>query len=264
MSDVIFHGNTYPNVSNVQYIDRFGVSHSVSKLVENGVEVWSSVPPVMLSTYNVGSTVRINVNGVSTEWIVVQQGSPDDYKYDASCNGTWLLMKDIYTVMPYDSTDNDYANSDAHTYLNTQFINYLDTNVRNIVKTVKIPYTNGAYSTGSIMIGADGLSVQLFLLSGAEVGVSKSYMNVEGMALEYFNDDDISKRYAYYNGILEWWWLRSPYDGNSDRNIGAITDKTEWALLLLSTQNTSGCGIRPAMILPFDTLVSNGFIQGVK
>lgn len=50
---------------------------------------------VLLSTKAVGSTVKLTVNGKAREFIVVHQGKPSSV-YDESCNGTWLLMKDIY------------------------------------------------------------------------------------------------------------------------------------------------------------------------
>ena len=50
---------------------------------------------VLLSTKAVGSTVKLKVNGTAKEFIVVHQGKPSSL-YDNSCDGTWLLMKDIY------------------------------------------------------------------------------------------------------------------------------------------------------------------------
>ena len=52
---------------------------------------------VLLSTKAVGSTVKLTVNGKAREFIVVHQGKPSSV-YDESCNGTWLLMKDIYQL----------------------------------------------------------------------------------------------------------------------------------------------------------------------
>ena len=43
----------------------------------------------------IGSIVKLKVNGAAKEFIVVHQGKPSSL-YDESCNGTWLLMKDIY------------------------------------------------------------------------------------------------------------------------------------------------------------------------
>lgn len=52
-------------------------------------------PLVLASSLAVGSSVYCNVNGTKTEFIIVHQSKPSSL-YDDSCNGTWLLMKDIY------------------------------------------------------------------------------------------------------------------------------------------------------------------------
>ena len=50
---------------------------------------------VRLGAKAVGSIVKIKVNGAAKDFIIVHQGKPSSV-YDDSCNGTWLLMKDIY------------------------------------------------------------------------------------------------------------------------------------------------------------------------
>lgn len=50
---------------------------------------------VRLGAKAVGSTVKIKVNGTVKDFIIIHQGKPSSV-YDDSCNGTWLLMKDIY------------------------------------------------------------------------------------------------------------------------------------------------------------------------
>lgn len=52
---------------------------------------------VRLGAKAVGSIVKIKVNGAAKDFIIVHQGKPSSV-YDDSCNGTWLLMKDIYTT----------------------------------------------------------------------------------------------------------------------------------------------------------------------
>ena len=69
----------------------------------------------------VGSSVFANVNGVRTEFLVVHQGLPSSM-YDASCDGTWLLMKDIYVERAWHSSNsNSYKASTINTYLNDTF-----------------------------------------------------------------------------------------------------------------------------------------------
>ena len=203
---------------------------------------------VKLGTKAVGSIVKIKVNGASKDFIVVQQGLPSS-AYDASCNGVWVVMKDIYTTMKWDGSNNDYLNSDMTAYLNGTFISLIDADIRNAIKQVKIPYTN--YSNNNVMSGSNGLSCKVFLLSGTEVGFSGvSYMNTEGAKLSYF--DSASKRVAYNGSSAAIWWLRSP---------GASNGGNVWDVSTDGSGNYNWCsnsyGVRPAFILPSTLVVSD-------
>ena len=58
---------------------------------------------VKLSAKGIGSVVKIKVNGTLRNFIVVHQGKPSSI-YDASCDGTWLLM-DFSAVVVHVFTD---------------------------------------------------------------------------------------------------------------------------------------------------------------
>ena len=203
---------------------------------------------VKLSTKAVGSIVKIKVNGAAKDFIIVHQGLPSS-AYDASCNGVWVVMKDIYTTMKWDGSNNDYLNSDMTAYLNGTFISLIDADIRNAIKQVKIPYTN--YSNNNVMSGSNGLSCKVFLLSGTEVGFSGvSYMNTEGAKLSYF--DSASKRVAYNGSSAAIWWLRSPYTNGSNYVWRVGTDGSSnyyWYYV--------SYGVRPAFILPSTLVVAD-------
>ena len=77
---------------------------------------------VQLGTKAVGSIVKLKENGALVDYIVVHQGKPSSL-YDASCDGTWLLRKDILETRQWHSSNvNDYAASTIHAYLNNQFL----------------------------------------------------------------------------------------------------------------------------------------------
>lgn len=205
-----------------------------------------------LGSKAVGSSVYITVDGTSTEFLVVNQGKPLSL-YDDSCDGTWLLMKDIYNKQAWDSTNNDYQNSDIHAWLNDSFLNLLPATASNHVKSVKIPYRNGTGSGGSTATGASGLSTKIFLLSGYEVGFTTStskYFPVDGAALSYFTSN--STRIAYYSGSAAYWWLRSPHTNNTGNVWYVNTDGSNY---------NNGCsntyGVRPAFILDSSLSVSD-------
>ena len=197
---------------------------------------------VKLSTKAVGSIVKIKVNGAAKDFIIVHQGLPSS-AYDASCNGVWVVMKDIYTTSTF-GNNNSYKDSGIHTYLNGTFYNLIDSQIRAVIKQVKIPYTNSG-----VQSGANGLSTKVFLLSGTEVGFSGvSYMNTEGAKLSYF--DSASKRVAY-NGSSAAGWLRSPYTYYSSSVWGVGSDGSggNWYY-------DYAYGVRPALYFPSTLWVS--------
>lgn len=211
---------------------------------------------VKLGTKAVGSIVKIKVNGASKDFIVVQQGNPNTSTYDSSCDGTWLLMKDIYTTSTF-GNNNSYKDSSIHTYLNGTFYNLIDSNIRAAIKQVKIPYQNGTGSGGSLATGSNGLSTKVFLLSGYEVGWTtsdNSYFPKDGVRLAYFSNSSggNSKRVAYNGSSAAAWWLRSPGTGNT---------LYVWTVSTDGSSRSSWCnysyGVRPAFILPSTLVVSD-------
>lgn len=213
---------------------------------------------VTLSSKAIGSTIKLKVNGSAKDFIVVHQGKPSSV-YDDSCNGTWLLMKDIYESRQWHSSNtNDYANSTIHSYLNSTFLAMFDSNIQKAIKQVKLPYRKGSGTSTTVTSGSNGLSAKIFLLSATETSFSfSSYMpSGEGAELAYFkgcadNSSD-SKRVAYLNGSATDWWLRSPSCGYFYRAL-CVSSDGDWYSNLCS----SSVGIRPALILPSTLLVSD-------
>lgn len=212
---------------------------------------------VLLSTKAVGSTVKLTVNGKAREFIVVHQGKPSSV-YDESCNGTWLLMKDIYENRVWQSGNiNKYESSDIHSYLNNTFLKLFDSNIQGAIKQVKLPYRKNGGSGGTTQQGANGLPCKIFLLSAPEVHYEHSYIDSgEGAVLSYFascvtNNAD-SKRVAYLNGSAAYWWLRSPNTSNTGSAWIVNTDGN-----YNSRSASSSNGIRPALVLPSTLLVSD-------
>lgn len=212
---------------------------------------------VTLSSKAIGSTIKLKVNGSARNFIVVHQGKPSSV-YDDSCNGTWLLMQDIYENRAWHSSNtNDYANSTIHSYLNSTFLNLFESNIKNAIKQVKLPYRKGSGTSTTVTSGSNGLSAKIFLLSATETSFDFSYMpSGEGAELAYFkgcadNSSD-SKRVAYLNGSAAYWWLRSPFCGGS---LGAlfVGSNGDWSYSVCADSR----GIRPALILPSTLLVSD-------
>ena len=213
---------------------------------------------VRLGAKAVGSIVKIKVNGAAKDFIIVHQGKPSSV-YDDSCNGTWLLMKDIYEKRQWNSSNtNDYANSTIHSYLNSTFLNLLEPNIKRAIKQVKLPYRKGSGSSETVTSGSNGLSAKIFLLSAAETSFSHAYMpSGEGTELAYFkgcaDDSSDSKRVAYFGRFADFWWLRSPScSGYSNYALYVGSDGG-----LDDYLSPSSYGIRPAFVLPSTLLVSD-------
>ena len=212
---------------------------------------------VKLSAKGIGSVVKIKVNGTLRNFIVVHQGKPSSI-YDASCDGTWLLMEDIYETRQWHSSNvNDYANSTIHSYLNSTFLNLIDANIRAQIKQAKIPYRPGSGTSQSVNSGANGLSAKIFLLSDREVGYTQSNVNSyivnDGAKLSYFQDGNgTTEKIAKLNGSAAYWWLRSPR---------ALVSTYAWLVNSSGNANDNVCtyayGVRPALILPSTLLVSD-------
>lgn len=227
------------------------------------VDPTDPAPELSYADVKVGNSVFLPVNGVATEFLVVHKGIPDSTMYDSSCTGLWLMMKDLYTEMAWDSETNEYATSDVHEYLNTTFFNSLDSELQSAIKQVKIPYQNSDGANGTLATGADGLSTKVFLPSFTEVHPTNTYEHdiVDGAGFEYFAEYDKNKLIAYYEGEASYWWTRTPYDNQRDyvyrfaSGGGSATGVVTYEY-----------GVRPTLVLP-NTVVFDAktfLFKGVK
>ena len=205
-----------------------------------------------IGTKAVGSIVKIKINGVLTDFIIVHQGLPGAM-YDSSCDGTWVLMKDCYTQRAWNTTNyNNYSSSDINAYLNGAWLNLVETNVKNQVKKVKIPWSDPE-SSYQIYSGANGLSCRVFLLSAYEVGItvvnSSTTPFIDGAKLACFDSGQDTnannKRIAYYDATARDWWLRTPCDRYKQESL--YIRRTGQAG---NSPTSSSDFVRPAFILP--------------
>ena len=208
-----------------------------------------------LGNLDVGTEIILNENGTPINYLIVNQGIPENSSlYDASCDGTWLLRKDIAEKRQWHSShSNSYKASTIHTYLNGTFLNLFDADIREVIKQVKIPYVNGT-GNSAVASGSSGLSCKIFLLSGREVGFSTSdsqYFPNDGAKLSYFESgvgsSALNKRIAKLSGLATVWWLRSPLTLNA---------LNAWYVYSNGSYGNDFCnrsyGIRPALVLPFN------------
>ena len=234
-----------------------GVS-GVSRKVKNA---WRGVSGVArgcfsggapLSSLAVGSSVYMNVNGTRTQFLVVHQGVPSSL-YDSSCDGTWLMMNEIYASQKLQDGNGkyNYGTSFMHKWLNKEFLGMLDSSIQSIVKEVKIPH---CYGTSQPTSGTSGLSAKVFLPSAIEVNYSTSTTVKDGACWSYFSGCLAPKRIAYKGGVAYAWWSRTtniyPSGGVYFATNGGGQEYGDL---------TSSYGMRPSMVLPKETLVDASF-----
>lgn len=213
---------------------------------------------ILASDIAVGSSVFLNINGTPIEFLVVNRGIPNEsLVYDSSCDGLWLLMKDVYMPSQWHSSRrNEYAASIAHSFLNGNFLNNFDTAANEAIKTVKIPYWNGTGTAGADKIGANGLTAKVFLLSMREIGLgsmSSVACPKSRVLLDYFINGDSTeakaKRIAYSDGKASEWWTRDPKTDTTNIVWRVGTDGSNG-----SYYSNLSYGLRPAMILSYDAI----------
>lgn len=202
----------------------------------------------------VGKVVRLNEKGTPVDYLVVNQGIPEDSPlYDASCEGTWLLRKDIREMGPFNSGGGNALPGSSILSTMSGYIKDYDLPVQAAIKTVKVPYCvwNGSATVNS---GENGLQCRVFPISGYEIGLNNSlssYLPIDGAKLSYFIDGDgadaRSKRIAKFNMTNELYWTRSPSNANNTGNWYISVDGSYG-----NGYSYNSYGIRPALILPYD------------
>lgn len=235
-----------------------------------------------LSECAIGDIVKLNVRGVATDFIVVHKGRPST-KYSTSCDGVWLLMKDVYVSENHDLFQDsgtregqfqfmekggefDYENS---LFAEDNGIWYdimcdLDLDIHQSLIRARIPYWKGDGVDGSLKYSSSlGKYSYVFLLSYNEVnGGTHSGNPGDGAALSYFAAGDNASRIAYYNGEPISWITRSPEVGETQwvyevQEDGSVKNS---GFTGTSSSYVPASGIRPAIILPYDLYVKNGFV----
>ena len=206
------------------------------------------------TVFPVGTVLAIPMaDGSAQRRIVVHQGLPSSM-YDTSCNGTWTLEEENHESRQWHSTNvNNYKLSTIHSWLNGGYAALFNVHFLAKVVEAKIPYVNGTGGS-EVASGANGLPCKFFLLGGYEVGFSKSVDSAfptDGAKLEFF----LSGTSAAANNkrmISGYWWLRSPDTTNSSGARRVSTYGQADSVIC----SLSGCGARPACIIPSDTLFS--------
>lgn len=205
---------------------------------------------------DVGTEVILNENGQPVNYLIVNQGIPENSPlYDASCEGTWLLRKDVRELGAWNASGvNTLPGSTIMTTM-AGYVDDYDPKVQEAIKTVKIPYCVGNGSA-TVNSGANGLECKVFPLGGYELGWTQGdnqNFPVDGARLIYFLSGSgasaKSKRIGNYGGVPKSYWTRSSLIGYSNsskyiQNDGGVTGG------IVSFKDAYY--FRNAMILPYE------------
>ena len=187
-----------------------------------------------------GTIVYMNVDGTRTPYIVVHQGNPDTAVYGASCNGTWVLMQNIYSLTRWQARQNTYYySSDCLVrQLAQSFPSKLDAVIQNNLIPLKL--LNIQYSWQDIS------GDKAFPLTSNDLS-----------NMDYFSDGVVSKRIATYNGAATGYWLRDPDSYGAEIKYvtasGTISTRDDNSYL----SGYQGQGFRPMYILNTASLVAD-------
>ena len=208
---------------------------------------------VKASDLSVGTVVKLMENDVPTDFLVVHQGLPSNI-YDDSCNGCWLLRKDIKEERPWnDKNALKYDQTTINSWLNNDYFNMLGRSEQRKIQQVKIPYVqNGNVEPSVVLSGSNGLSSKIFLMSAREIGYNRGTgdgIDDDGSKLDYFDatPNNSPKRISYLNGVASGWWTRSPVIGVNSQNNWFINRNGECSGTWVQSKDG---GVRPALIIP--------------
>ena len=215
---------------------------------------WSNlyipIPGVALSTKSPGDIVKIKENGTFVDFLVLI------HNYPAS-GRTLLLRKDLYdTIIPFNNESNFYFNgSNIMTWLNSTYLNTIDSIVRNNISNVTIRSNDSNIST------------KVFLLSAVEyIGISSDDSITdntpwEGTKIDYFYAS--TRQACTSNGTYRSYYTRTRYYSTvSWRDMGLVVIDGKYGDLGWSG-DYDGYYTRPAFTLSSSILVnSSGQITG--
>ena len=210
-----------------------------------------------LSEYSVGETLKIKINGVSRDFIIIHQGSPNEEReiYDESARGVWIMSKDIILVGTWGSSASVAFDTAAiNTYLNDIFLPTMEESYRRLAKPVRVPCVNVLADGGT---GIVNVLTKAFPPSMTELGIDDPYnWYTDGAKLDYFisGTDTAAKekrKAAFISGLSSnanyaGYMTRTRRTGSTNILYYVLTDGTYAA-----SDYTGGkvYGVRPVLIL---------------
>lgn len=176
--------------------------------------------------WSVGDTKDITVNGETLTMEIV--GFNHDNLTGGGKAGITFgmkhLMKDSRRMNASNTNSGGWTGSELHSWLTSTCYNGLPSELRSVIRAV-----DKKTSAGGGLTTINTNSMKIFLFSEKEVGLSDYSVAGEGENYARFTSNSVrTKKMSNGSGNVEWWWLRSPYSGNTsyfcavDRNGEAL------------------------------------------
>jgi hypothetical protein len=138
-----------------------------------------------LGSSAVGTIVKIKENGVLKDFKIAKQN------YVQSGVTAIERVLCLTSTAVFASSGNKYEGGPLDVLLTGTYRNTLDSKIRDALVKVNIPCTVGNKSTSVITISRD-----VFVFSGTELGMSNTYMVVEGSKVDIYSNDASRIKYS--------------------------------------------------------------------
>ena len=217
-------------------------------IVSCGARASAPVVGIRLRDIAEGQLVKLLENGTAVEFYVAK------HDYESGLNGagrTLVVRKDCYDTRAWHSSNvNAWASCTLRSWLNGDYLNLLDEDIRGVIGTTKYYYTPGNGTT-SVTTRSDAV----FQLSVTELGKTATYANAEGTALPIASTLQI----AYSNGSAVVQWTRSPHWNITNNAYCLHTNGNVGYYVCTNTYGSRPCFTFPSGAL-FDeeTMLFNG------
>lgn len=225
-----------------------GTGYSIKKgrtLIDGtGYDIKFATP---LGELDEGTLVKLNEDGSPVEFYIAK------HDYESGLNGTGrtlMVRKDCYSQRKYHSSATYFPSTDIYDWLNDDYYNLLDANVRTDIGTTKYKYFANFYGTSTTAYGTNTSAV--FLMSMAELFGTSEFSDGSQLPIA-----DVLK-IAYFEGSATAQWTRSsPTQTNAQRVNYVAANGTQASY---NPPSVNYVGARPIFTLPSDVEFDSEFM----
>lgn len=179
---------------------------------------WSQISDIVHSGYadqllSLGDMKDVTLTTGEVITIEIAGFNHDTYASGGTAPVSFVMKDCLKTIKQMNTSNTNVGGWDGsamYTFCNTEFFNMLPADLRALIKPV-----NKKTSTGNQSSTLKTTADKIWLLSMEEAFGTTNNYSVAGEGELYPIFTDNASRVKKINGSAHWWWLRSPYIGNS-------------------------------------------------